>query len=194
MAVEDLFLTLTTELEAVNAMLASIGESPVAEIDDTFVDALTAQSLLKAESRRVQLHGWSFNEEFDLAFSPDTAGEIHLPQNTLKFLSADKTVTQRGFRLYNKTTRNFTFTADVTASELVTALAFEALPEALRSFLALMAGRKFQDRMQSDQILHAIQERDAQIAWIAFKDYEAEQYAGNVIESSRTVQRIKANR
>ena len=40
------FLTPTTELEAVNAILASVGESPVDALDGEFVDAEIARGLL----------------------------------------------------------------------------------------------------------------------------------------------------
>ena len=46
-------LTPTTELEAVNAMLASIGEAPADSLDDSITDAQLARQLLTQESRGI---------------------------------------------------------------------------------------------------------------------------------------------
>jgi hypothetical protein len=55
-----------TELEAVNLMLGSIGESAVASLGDPLnSDALTAISCLSTSNRTVQSIGWFFNERFE---------------------------------------------------------------------------------------------------------------------------------
>lgn len=60
-------LVATTELEAVNAMLASIGEAPVASLTGvTDTDVVTAISILRNTAREVQSLGWRFNTEFGL--------------------------------------------------------------------------------------------------------------------------------
>lgn len=83
------FLTPTTELEAVNAILASVGESPIAALDGEFVDAEIARGLLTQESRAVQTEGYTFNTEADYPLAPDVEGRIFLPQNSLSFLFED---------------------------------------------------------------------------------------------------------
>lgn len=60
-------LVATTELEAVNAMLASIGEAPIANLDAaTATDVLMAINILRNTAREVQMLGWRFNSEFGL--------------------------------------------------------------------------------------------------------------------------------
>lgn len=57
----------TTELDAVNAILASIGEAPVADlntIQQQDVDMIL--QILREQSREVQELGWKFNTEFEL--------------------------------------------------------------------------------------------------------------------------------
>lgn len=188
------FLSPTTELEAVNAILASVGEAPVDAIDGEFVDASSAKSLLTQESRRVQTKGWTFNTELEMTLQPDEDGIIWLPDNTLRFVYADNTIVQRGSKLYDRTNHTNVFTEDLTDVELIVGLAFDELPEALRLFLTLRAGRRFQDRLQSDQILHQIQLRDEIAAWASFMDYEAEQGQYNVLKNNRLALRMKANR
>lgn len=74
-----------TELDAVNAVLGVIGESPLAAGTDlstvTQGDAVAAIALLRDTSRWVQQEGWRFNTEFGYEVAPaatlawvDTAG------------------------------------------------------------------------------------------------------------------------
>jgi hypothetical protein len=56
----------TTELEAVNTMLNTIGEAPVNTlVNMTSVDASSALSILNSVNREVQSQGWFFNTEYN---------------------------------------------------------------------------------------------------------------------------------
>lgn len=63
-------LTATTELEAVNTMLAAIGEQPVASVDTARADVDQAINTLRDKTRTVLNKRWRFNTEFGLAISP----------------------------------------------------------------------------------------------------------------------------
>ena len=54
----------TTELDAINEILASVGQGPVPTLDDTNPDVAIIQRTLKQISKEVQSEGWSFNREF----------------------------------------------------------------------------------------------------------------------------------
>ena len=56
----------TTELIAVNEILASVGQGPVNTLDDTNPDVAIIQRTLKQISREVQTEGWSFNKEYKI--------------------------------------------------------------------------------------------------------------------------------
>lgn len=74
MAKQIIELTQTTELEAINAMLASIGEAPVDTLDNaTQADIAMAVSILRNTTREVQSMGWRFNTEFGFQLAPDSA-------------------------------------------------------------------------------------------------------------------------
>jgi hypothetical protein len=62
-----------TELEAVNLMLAAIGEAPVEALDSAAADIEMALNLLGENTREVQSWGWRFNTEFELAIAPEVA-------------------------------------------------------------------------------------------------------------------------
>ena len=64
MAIPALTLTPQTELDAVNAMLLSIGQAPVSTLSVTGLkDVSFAQYILHSVSREVQLKGWEFNTD-----------------------------------------------------------------------------------------------------------------------------------
>jgi len=64
-------LTGLTELEAVNSMLAAIGEAPVSTLTGaTQADVQMAINILRDVTREVQSWGWRFNTEFGMEILP----------------------------------------------------------------------------------------------------------------------------
>ena len=61
----------TTELEAVNAMLRAIGESPIAALGSGHPDETVAVSLLQEVVRETLTRRWRFNSEYNYAIDPD---------------------------------------------------------------------------------------------------------------------------
>lgn len=61
----------TTELEAVNAMLATIGQSPVSAVEgNTAVDVVMAVNTLKTAQRETLSRRWRFNTEYGYEVEP----------------------------------------------------------------------------------------------------------------------------
>jgi hypothetical protein len=139
----------TTELEAVNAMLDSIGEAPIDSlIDIEAPDAGTALRRLRVVSKAVQLIGWEWNTDEDMVLTPNAEGELVVPANALKLIpSAGDTryrPTLRGPRVYDKKSQTYTFATSIKAT-IVTALNFDELPEAARQYIMLEAAERFQE-------------------------------------------------
>lgn len=184
-------ITPTTELEAVNMMLASIGESPIATLNDGFVDADLARNYLAQVSKATQLQGWAFNTLYNYTLTPDNDGYINLPQNTLKVVvPGERRYTQRGSKLYDNESHTDVFTSSVIVN-LVIALEFSQLSEALRQYLYTAAGRRFQDNMAAEPSIHSISKEDELRAKANFWNEVAEEENYNVTEQSPTVVRIK---
>ena len=61
----------TSELDAVNTLLATIGSQPVNSVDAPSVDASMAKQTLKEISLATQSHGWYFNTDQKKVWSPD---------------------------------------------------------------------------------------------------------------------------
>lgn len=185
-------LTPQTELEAVNQMLAAIGESPINTLEDSgLVDAEKAQQALKAMSRRVQKKGWSWNTDkaFTLALtSPDNF--LQLPTNALKVVPAGndrwRKVVQRGNRLYDTENSTYVFSAPIKVN-LVSFLPFEELPETARTFITLAAARKFQENEVGSDSLSNFHKRDELQAWADLFDDEAEEADYNILRDDSQV-------
>lgn len=182
-------LSPTTELEAVNSMLYTIGESPVSTVEDSgIVDATTALTTLREVSREVQSRGWHFNTEIGFRLAPTFPdGEINLPLNTLQvdsvrgFTRAD--VTQRGKRLYNRRDHTYKFAKPVVC-DLTVLLAFEDLPEFARGYIGTRAARLFQKRTVGSAELDSFTAQDEATALVNLQDSEAEVADYNILSQN----------
>jgi hypothetical protein len=109
----------TTELEAVNIMLAAIAEAPINSLTGLLpVDAVTAQSTLTEFNKEVQSEGWSFNTETDVTLTRDGSNQISLPSNVLRVdanIHQHPTIDpiQRGLKLYDRQNNKFEFDEDL---------------------------------------------------------------------------------
>lgn len=182
----------TTELEAVNMMLASIGESPIASLEDGFVDADLARDLLRQKSKAVQLQGWEFNTLHDYKFIPSISdNKIYLPINTLKFwIPGYRQYVRRGQHVYDNKNHTYEFERPL-IGELVVGLPFDELSEALRQYLYMAAARVFQDQTAGDGTLHQITKEDETRAKANFWNEVAGQEQLNIVDQSPTVVGIK---
>jgi hypothetical protein len=175
----------TTELEAVNVMLGTIGEQPVNSLDISTVSEVSiASDILFDVSREVQTRGYSWNKEFEypLALS---GGEIPLPANCIDVNVTDPTdiwCVQRGIRLYNRTDHTYVFTADVEAT-IIFFLPFTDLPQAARNFITLRSARKFQVRILGSEAIEKFTEIDENQAWLTLCAKEVDQGMYNMKNS-----------
>jgi hypothetical protein len=72
-----------TELEAINRMLAAIGQAPVNSVDQSNPDVAICSRTLKQVSQEVQSEGWTFNKVINYSFQPDIDEYIYIrPVNT----------------------------------------------------------------------------------------------------------------
>ena len=171
----------TTELEAVNSMLATIGEAPVNSITGTLpLDASLAKNTLNEINREVQSAGWHFNMRYDYTLSLDNNSKIPLAENIMRVdLNPDKysvteyDVIKQGSFLYNKKGNTFTF--DKALDAVVTLyLDFTDLPENARRYITLRASRIFQDRTIGGNTLHRFSATDEANALAILKQEETQ--------------------
>ena len=169
----------TTELEAVNTMLATIGEAPVNSITGTLpLDASLAKTTLSEINREVQSAGWHFNTFYDYTLSLDTDSKIPLADNimrvdldTNKYSPTSYNVVKQGAFLYNKYENTFVFDKNLDAI-VVIYLDFTDLPENARRYITVRAARIFQDRSVGATDQHGFTIRDEASALAVLKQEE----------------------
>lgn len=189
-------LTATTELDAVNIMLGTIGESPINSLDAAtgVVDAVTARSILAEVSVQVQEEGWHFNTDYEFVLTPDNSGTIYIPANCIEVDASqyDRTgvdVAIRGNRLYDRKNKTYVFQESIKA-DLTILLEFNELPQAARHYITIRAARVFQQRVVGSQTLGAFTEADEARALRQMRRYEAKTADYNILTGSYSVMRV----
>lgn len=166
-----------SELDAVNTMLAIIGEAPINSLDVSGLsEAAIAQQTLLEVSREVQEKGWGFNTDDDYELPLTIDGFIQVPTNVLRIDAEDSEgvkVVQRGSRIYDRENHTYVFTKTI-KFKVVWMLAFEELPQAARYFIAIRAARKFQKRMVSSDLLERFTADDEILALAALQDMDTD--------------------
>jgi hypothetical protein len=192
-------LSATTELEAINFMLSTIGESPVSSLNESGnVDAVMARQTLTKVSREVQAKGWHFNTERDMTLTPNAiTGEIILPTNCIQVDTVgadwDLDVAQRGRKLYDHTSRSLTFTKSVQV-EMVLLLEWDDLPEAARNYIAVRAARVFQKRAVGGTESFQLTDEEERDALTTLKKFDGRTRDVNFLTGSYAVRRVLQRR
>ena len=149
-------LLATTELEAVNMMLAAIQEAPVSTItDETIEDAAIALSMLRQVTKEILGRGWHFNTDYDYVLSVD--GNLNIPIPTTAShvdpeRSTSKDYVRRGDFLYDREEQTFDFAAGTTVKcRIIWMFDYEDLPQTFRTYIAMRAANRFVQQTLGDE-------------------------------------------
>jgi hypothetical protein len=180
----------TTELNAVNILLATIGESPINTLvgEDLHVDAAMAKNTLDAVRKELQCTPWYFNTEEKFPLVPNEEGYIILPPtvHTVDVMSArakyrDIDVVVRGNKLYDRKNHTYKFDRMIEA-DVVLILPFNELPQTAKNYLVIRAARKFQTQAVGSEALYNYTARDEAMARAEFMANEVRQADRNMLE------------
>jgi len=187
-----------TKIDAVNLMLASIGQSPLNTITGTIPKEGTKAVLaLDNALREVLLQGWSFNTDTEYPLTPNGSNQIDVPaaaamidpsygQNyTMRYDSA----ATAGMRLYNNDTRTFNEFTDEVKVDVIWYFEFEQVPQHCRQYVTNKAARKFQAGMIASQILYAFTKEMEAESYAAFRRIEKRQQDFNINRNSPAAHR-----
>lgn len=143
---------MTTELDAVNTLLTTIGESPVSSLSSPIAPDATKALLVLTETRRVVLTtGWWFNTEYNYPLLPaPVTGRIELPITVLSVVAGRQATAVdpivRGQTLYDRLSRGYRFNAGVTLHRVVLDLDWDLLPETAKVLITLKASNSLRTR------------------------------------------------
>lgn len=192
MALPSLNYLPLTELDSVNNLLMSIGQSPVNSLMVPGVkDVSIAQLTLHNVAREVQSKGWWFNTDEAYPLPLDVNSQVPLPTNALQVLPDDATQVERGGKLYDTSNRTFQFGADEKPTATIHwFLPYSDLPQVARRYIEARAGRVFQSNIVGSQILYAFTKEMEQEALVDMDRNNLRGKKPNFFQSAATTNRI----
>lgn len=164
---------LYSKLDAVGTLLAAVGDSPLALLDETDETTMVLINQLEKTSREVQAMGWSFNYEEGVSLAPNSDGQIVVPDSVLQISMGfnDLMIVQRGNKLYSKKLHSYTINASVIV-DITYLLAWEDLPaHAQLAIMRKSAAEYSLNNIGSDFQLKSLQQLASE-AWVAFQTIE----------------------
>ena len=183
----------STELDAVNSILMSVGESPVNTLNVQSPEVAIAQKTLQQVCREVLAEGWVFNTEKQYPIKLDTNNHCIVPNNVLqidvnqfKHLD-DFHVIQRDdngiLKLYDLHEHRFNFenTSDDTLYvDIIWMYQFENIPQVFRDYITQRASRIANNRMVNDPKSAEMMGTDESLSRALAVEYDANQADYNI--------------
>ena len=180
-----------TELQAINQILAAVGQAPVTTLERTNPDVAISYDALQQVSREVQSEGWTFNREYSYPFTPNQNNEIEYPPNVLQLdITTDPkyfngkyydTVKREG-KLYDRRSHSFKF-SELIYCDVKWLFNWDDLPTPIQLYIVAKASAKASSQMIGDpeqfQILAA---NEAYLRSVAL-EYETQQGDYNYLYS-----------
>ena len=186
----------TTELEAVNTIISTIGEAPVSTLENNSLEDVTAaKNILDETVVDVQSTGWNFNREYNYKINPDTDGNVNIPANAVyadssnRGNTADKDVVIRGTKLYDRENQTFTFT-DPQYVDLILILPWDDLPQPARRLITIKAARRFQNRVFGSDSLNGFTQIDETEALVQLEQSDSRSEDANMLTGNWGVYRV----
>lgn len=173
--------TRTSELEAVNTILSTIGEAPLNSLTGSLpVDGTIAKNVLSEVAREVQSQGWHFNTHINVTLTRNTDNKIPLATNVVrveidprKYSKGDYNIVQRDAFLYNLAKNEETFDRDFENATVVYLLPFNEIPEQAKRYITIRSARIFHDRTLGANTLHKFSQEDETKALSILKQAES---------------------
>ena len=181
----------STELDAVNSILMSVGETPVNTLTVQSPEVAIAQKTLRQVCREIQAEGWSYNTENQYPIDLDTNNQCIIPNNVLQLdlnifeHGKDYDVVRRSdngvMKIYDKKNHTFTFeNCSKLYFDIIWMLDFEDLPQAFKDYISIRASRIASNRMINSQPSAKLLEADEAAARALAMEYEMKQSDHNI--------------
>jgi len=181
-----------TKLEAVNEMLAAIGEPPVASLPDSDdgSEEYEAKVLLESTCEKILAEGWFCNTVEEKAYQPDANNKIDLSSEDPGILSITpagksiymKLVLRNGY-VYDIENDTDEFDEDEIELDVVQNLDFEVLPPLLAYYITKAAAVKFQRNKKRGLVDDNILQQEMYQARIAARQEDTDLRRANVFDT-----------
>ena len=172
--------TRSTELEAVNVILSTIGEAPLNSLSGSLpVDGTMAKNVLSEISREVQSSGWHFNTHYKSTLTRDTNNNIPVATNVVRVeldpnleSKGDYDLVQRDGKLFNLAKNTDVFDKNFENVTQVLLLPFNEIPEQAKRYITIRSARVFHDRTLGANTLHKFSQEDEKQALSILRNAE----------------------
>ncbi len=182
----------SSELDAVNSILMSVGESPVNTLTTQSPEVAIAQTTLRQVVREVLAEGWVFNTEYEVEFQPDSNDQVILSDSILqidinRYKHYDNyDVIRKGNKLYDRYSKKDTFADEaIVYCDVIWMYSYEDIPQAFKDYITTKACRLAVTRMVNDPESTAILKEDEIIARANAIEYDTKQADYNMFNSTR---------
>ena len=180
----------TSELNAVNQILASVGQAPVTTLDQTNPDVAICYMTLKETSRQVQAEGWTFNKEFNYPLDVDSSTRrFKIPNNMLqvdlaecrkydygKYDSVRRTPPdEKEAYLYERNNHTYEWDEDKLYLDIVWLWSWDDLPIPVQEYITAKAATIVSQRIITDNNLYTMLKEQENYLRAQALEYEANQ-------------------
>ena len=178
---------LDTELSAVNAILGSIGQSPVSQLDYANPEISFIYNLLKESNIDIQTEGWMFNMEYHIKENVNVSdNKIIIESDVIRIDNEDSWDKTRDFvrrkdndgiwKLYDRVNHTFEYPDDdYFYVNKVRLLKFEDIPSAFQRYIVYKASGRAAVQLVSNSNLQKMLQQYEMQARAACMEYECNQ-------------------
>ena len=165
-----------TELDAINSLLAIIGEAPIDSLSDATVNEITdscmAKRTLDEVKTDVQSEGWDWNTDRNVRIIADNKGHYLLPATLGVRFSPNRfpnsEFTRRGQRIYDRDKQTFEIglyrNEPIIVDELIRDLDWDDMPHVAQQYIMIRAGRIFSNRYVNSNSIYVYTTQDEEYA------------------------------
>jgi len=177
----------STELDAVNQILSSVGQAPVTTLDQQNPEVAIVLNTLRESNKQVQSEGWTFNVERHYEMTADsTTFEIKYPTNALQ-IDANKDQhfddydpVRRNGKLYDRHKHTFEWKDDAGDArkiqvDVIWLFDFTEVPTAVQNYITARASVMCAIKMVGDQELVQLLQQQEINTRAAALEYETQQ-------------------
>lgn len=171
----------STELDAVNQILSSVGQAPVTTLDLQNPEVSIVLNTLREINKQVQAEGWIFNTERDYPLQPDSGtNQIQYPYNVLQMDANvehhknDYDLVRRNGKLYDRLHHTFEFT-DTVYVDLTWYFDFTDVPPPVQAYITARAARMCATKLIGDQEINKLLAEQEVYTRAAALEYECNQ-------------------
>jgi len=177
----------STELDAINQILSSVGQAPVTTLDQQNPEVAIALSSLRETSKQVQAEGWTFNVERHYEMTADgSTFQIAYPSNALQIDTNrdqhfdDYDVVRRNGKLYDRHKHTFEWknedgTAKTIQVDVKWLFDFTEIPNAVQNYIVARTAVMCAVKMVGDsELVQLLQQQEINTRAAAL-EYETSQ-------------------